>query len=103
MTPADTSEVADGGWGGIRTHGTLTRTAVFKTAAFNRSATHPCWIMLLYQGFAVNLRDLLCPFSARCFLCALYLCPFGTNCTCPSEFLEVFRQMIKIALGRLYG
>jgi hypothetical protein len=30
-----------GGWGGIRTHGTLTRTAVFKTAAFNRSATHP--------------------------------------------------------------
>jgi hypothetical protein len=30
-----------GGWGGIRTHGTLARTAVFKTAAFNRSATHP--------------------------------------------------------------
>ena len=30
-----------GGWGGIRTHGTLTRTAVFKTAALNRSATHP--------------------------------------------------------------
>jgi hypothetical protein len=33
--------VAAGGWGGIRTHGTLARTAVFKTAAFNRSATHP--------------------------------------------------------------
>jgi hypothetical protein len=32
---------ASGGWGGIRTHGTLTRTAVFKTAAFNHSATHP--------------------------------------------------------------
>jgi hypothetical protein len=31
----------NGGWGGIRTHGTLARTAVFKTAAFNRSATHP--------------------------------------------------------------
>ena len=30
-----------GGWGGIRTHGTLARTAVFKTAAFNHSATHP--------------------------------------------------------------
>ena len=30
-----------GGWGGIRTHGTLARTAVFKTAALNRSATHP--------------------------------------------------------------
>jgi hypothetical protein len=31
----------DGGWGGIRTHGALARTAVFKTAALNRSATHP--------------------------------------------------------------
>ena len=30
-----------GGWSGIRTHGTLTRTAVFKTAALNRSAIHP--------------------------------------------------------------
>ena len=30
-----------GGRGGIRTHGTLTRTAVFKTAALNRSATRP--------------------------------------------------------------
>src|SRR5579875_1445516 len=30
-----------GGWGGIRTHDTLARMAVFKTAAFSRSATHP--------------------------------------------------------------
>ena len=30
-----------GGWGGIRTHGGLAPTAVFKTAALNRSATHP--------------------------------------------------------------
>lgn len=30
-----------GGEGGIRTHGTLPRTAVFKTAAFNHSATSP--------------------------------------------------------------
>ena len=29
------------GWGGIRTHGTVTRTPVFKTGALNRSATHP--------------------------------------------------------------
>ena len=33
--------LAFGGWGGIRTHGTLARSAVFKTAALNRSATHP--------------------------------------------------------------
>jgi hypothetical protein len=30
-----------GGRGGIRTHGTVTRPAVFKTAAFNHSATRP--------------------------------------------------------------
>jgi hypothetical protein len=30
-----------GGWGGIRTHETVARLAVFKTAAFNHSATHP--------------------------------------------------------------
>ena len=32
---------ASGGWGGIRTHGTLSRTLVFKTSALNHSATHP--------------------------------------------------------------
>jgi hypothetical protein len=30
-----------GGWGGIRTHEPLAGLAVFKTAAFNHSATHP--------------------------------------------------------------
>jgi hypothetical protein len=30
-----------GGWGGIRTLETLTRLPVFKTGAFNHSATHP--------------------------------------------------------------
>ena len=34
-------EPIGGGGGGIRTHGTVTRTAVFKTAALNRSATRP--------------------------------------------------------------
>jgi hypothetical protein len=33
--------VKKSGWGGIRTHGTVTRTPVFKTGALNRSATHP--------------------------------------------------------------
>src|SRR5262249_45398329 len=31
----------DGGWGGIRTHGGVAATPVFKTGALNRSATHP--------------------------------------------------------------
>ena len=30
-----------GGWGGIRTHEGLAPLPVFKTGAFNRSATHP--------------------------------------------------------------
>lgn len=31
----------DGRWGGIRTHGTLSRTPVFKTGSLNHSDTHP--------------------------------------------------------------
>lgn len=33
---------ASGGSGGIRTHGTVPRTLVFKTRALNHSATLPC-------------------------------------------------------------
>jgi hypothetical protein len=33
--------VPAGGWGGIRTLETLARLPVFKTGAFNHSATHP--------------------------------------------------------------
>jgi hypothetical protein len=33
--------VKAGGWGGIRTHETVARLPVFKTGAFNHSATHP--------------------------------------------------------------
>ena len=34
-------DIQRGGEGGIRTHGELAPTAVFKTAALNHSATHP--------------------------------------------------------------
>lgn len=34
-------QTTTGGQGEIRTHGTLARTAVFKTAALNHSATYP--------------------------------------------------------------
>jgi hypothetical protein len=36
-----TDNANSGGWGGIRTHETLAGLPVFKTGAFNRSATHP--------------------------------------------------------------
>src|ERR1700723_111570 len=35
-----------GGWGGIRTHEELAPLPVFKTGAFNRSATHPVKIQI---------------------------------------------------------
>ena len=44
-----------GGWGGIRTHGTLSRTLVFKTSAFNHSATHPC------QAFGARVYEGMSP------------------------------------------
>jgi hypothetical protein len=39
-----------GGWGGIRTHETVARLPVFKTGAFNHSATHPAGESSHYQG-----------------------------------------------------
>ena len=38
-----------GGWGGIRTHETRERLPVFKTGAFNRSATHPIGAYLAWR------------------------------------------------------
>ena len=38
-----------GGRGGIRTHEELAPLAVFKTAAFNRSATRPCRISAAFE------------------------------------------------------
>ena len=41
MGCADAGKQKDGGGGGIRTPDTLTRIPVFKTGAFNHSATPP--------------------------------------------------------------
>ena len=38
-----------GGWGGIRTPGGVAPTAVFKTVAFDRSATHPKLIFVRWS------------------------------------------------------
>ena len=40
----------DGGEGGIRTHGPLSRSPVFKTGALNRSATSPFILTLGSEG-----------------------------------------------------
>ncbi len=39
------------GWGGIRTPGTVSRTAVFKTAALDHSATHPMSFAKCFQSW----------------------------------------------------
>jgi hypothetical protein len=44
-----------GGWGGIRTHGTVARTPVFKTGSFNRSDTHP--LVCCVQSMIRDLPD----------------------------------------------
>jgi hypothetical protein len=49
-----------GGWGGIRTHEGVAPLPVFKTGAFNRSATHPgdrksLWRLELYNPAPISL------------------------------------------------
>jgi hypothetical protein len=46
-----------GGEGEIRTHGSCEGTPVFKTGAFNRSATSPCLI-----GMMITRQSILCLF-----------------------------------------
>src|SRR3954470_18463093 len=46
-----------GGWGEIRTHGTLAGPAVFKTAALNHSATHPLSTPITRVAAACNFRN----------------------------------------------
>ena len=43
----------NGGWGGIRTHGGLSPSPVFKTGTFNRSVTHPINYLLCTLGLSL--------------------------------------------------
>ncbi len=43
----------NGGGGGIRTHGTLARTTVFKTAPINRSGTPPSRTIILIKKYLI--------------------------------------------------
>ena len=51
------SGLLNGGGGGIRTHGTLARTTVFKTAPINRSGTPPKifigYLLIIYKKKSV--------------------------------------------------
>ena len=46
-----------GGWGGIRTHEGLAPLPVFKTGAFDRSATHPGRDIISPQAFVQDGND----------------------------------------------
>ncbi len=50
----------NGGEGGIRTHGGLAPTAVFKTAALNHSATSPRMSVYRTQGLRISLKPQMC-------------------------------------------
>jgi hypothetical protein len=45
-----------GGWGGIRTHGTVSRTPVFKTGSLNHSDTHPAWPCRAFTSFGSRVN-----------------------------------------------
>src|SRR2546427_11938656 len=47
----------NGGEGGIRTPGTVSRTPVFKTGAFNHSATSPTTTVLLQSAECLELKQ----------------------------------------------
>lgn len=47
----DTFSNIPGGWGGIRTPGRVAPSAVFKTVAFDRSATHPKLFHFIRRSF----------------------------------------------------
>ncbi len=47
------------GGGGIRTHGTVSRTPVFKTGAFNRSATPPAREQTIYSRLGRIFKDIV--------------------------------------------
>src|SRR5687768_3465427 len=75
-------ERAVGGWGGIRTHETVARLPVFKTGAFNRSATHPSrnfsHIAMVGQGVQPELPPNCHPQRSRYVSLAMYLSgPWG--------------------------
>ena len=53
------SEVLYHGGGGIRTHGTVSRTPVFKTGAFNRSATPPAREQTIYSRLGRIFKDIV--------------------------------------------
>ena len=51
----------NGGEGGIRTHGKLAPTPVFKTGAFNHSATSPHWgLYMRIEPFGARANERLC-------------------------------------------
>jgi hypothetical protein len=48
------NSAVNGGWGGIRTHGALARTPVFKTGALNRSAIPPSFDFVSFFGLLAS-------------------------------------------------
>ncbi len=74
-----------GGGGGIRTHGRVTPTTVFKTAAFNRSATPPARATMLPEPSLKNQEN---P--------PLTVCPCGFGIIAQDRFQEEPVEKLKV-------
>ena len=73
-----------GGWGGIRTPGSLATSAVFKTVAFDRSATHPKLFSTVLSNLAVLVMRKLCLLLPRF---AVKTVAFDRSATHPKLYL----------------
>ena len=62
------SGLVAGGWGGIRTLETLARLPVFKTGAFNHSATHPLERDQILKGGSAAEQSVFAAPPPHCFL-----------------------------------
>lgn len=81
-----------GGEGGIRTHGTLSRTAVFKTAALNHSATSPHDVQMNERHvWSVLKRIMLCFVKSDNAIFLKWGLPFDTL---TPEFRNIFFGMV---------
>src|ERR1700674_1432047 len=65
-----------GGGGGIRTHGRLAPLPIFKTGAFNRSATPPRLIFQALTAFMVVALRFECPLFAHFSSFSVYTARF---------------------------
>lgn len=85
-----------GRWGGIRTHGTLSRTPVFKTGSLNHSDTHPS-VVRLYSV----LKKAVNPDGARAHSLFVSVSTSLSLCRCRRQQRPLARRKCRTLLRRV--